>query len=144
MRFEALDLFPHARNPQAALAGLLLVAGCWEEAHQVSQDLSDAEGSYWHALVHRMEPETWNSDYWFGRVGSHPIFSELLAKATDVIRRHPRAGLELNSRWQPSVMNGWCDQARGSKDPELVSVVTEIHTAECRLLWQWCVGLNRE
>ena len=142
-RFRAEDLFPNARNPQAALAGLLLIAGCWEEAHQVSQDISGAEGSYWHALVHRMEPETWNSDYWFGRVGSHAIFSDLFAKASEAIRRHPGAGLKLQSQWQPSLMNRWCDRARDSQDPELISAVTEIHTAECRLLWQWCSGKNR-
>jgi len=91
-------------------------------------------------LVHRMEPETWNSDYWFGRVGSHGIFSELFARASRIIRQHPRVGLELQSQWQPSVFNSWCDRAPESKDPELTSVVTEIHTAECWLLWQWCAG----
>ena len=144
MRFAAKDLFPKARNSQATLAGLLLIAGCWEDAHQVSQDLNDAEGGYWHALLHRMEPETWNSDYWFRRVGVHPIFAELFPNATDVIRRHPRAGLELQSQWKPSLLNSWCDRARASKDPELISAVTEIHTAECWLLWQWCSGLNRK
>jgi hypothetical protein len=142
LRFGAQDLFPNARNPQAALAGLLLIAGCWDEAHQVSQDLNDAEGSYWHALAHRMEPETWNSDYWFGRVESHPIFAELLAKASEVIRQHPRARLELQSRWQPPLLNSWCDRARESQDPELVSAVTEIHSAECWLLWKWCARLS--
>lgn len=143
IRFRPDDLFPNARNPKAALAGLLLIAGCWEEAHQVSQDLGDAEGSYWHALVHRMEPETWNSDYWFGRVGSHHVFSQLLAEATEVIRRHPRAGLELQRQWQPSLMNSWCERAGESKDSELVAAVTEIHTTECRLLWRWCAGLSQ-
>ena len=144
LRFRVEDLFPNARNPKAALAGLLLMAGCWEEAHQVSQDLADAEGSYWHALAHRMEPETWNSDYWFGRVGPHAIFSELFAKASEVIRRHPRAGLELQSQWQPSLLTSWCDRARESKAPDFISAVTEIHTAECWLLWRWCAGLNRK
>ena len=145
MRSQAQDLFPNARNPQAALAGLLLIAGCWEEAHQISQDLADAEGSYWHALVHRMEPETWNSDYWFGRVGSHAIFSELFETASGIIRqRHRVVGLKLQSQWQPSLFNSWCDRAREHRDPELTSVITEIHTAECWLLWQWCVGLKRK
>jgi hypothetical protein len=144
MRLGADGLFPNARSPQAAVAGILLIAGCWDDAHQVSQDLNDAEGSYWHALVHRMEPETWNSDYWFGRVGPHPIFPPVLARAADVIRRHPQTGLELRNRWEPSLMNSWCDRARESKDSEFISAVTEIHTAECWSLLEWCTGPGRD
>ena len=142
MHYRATELFPHARNPQGALAGLLLIAGCWEQAHQISQEMTDAAGSYWHALVHRMEPETWNSDYWFGRAGSHHIFAALHAKAVEVIGQHPRVSLQLQKRWQPSLMNSWCDRARKSKDPELLSAVTEIHTSECWLLWRWCAAPN--
>jgi hypothetical protein len=43
------------------LAGLLLCAGDWKSAHERVDDLSGPDGCYWHALVHRMEPDTWAS-----------------------------------------------------------------------------------
>src|SRR5580698_8023386 len=41
-------LFPHARSPEAALAGLYFYFGCWDEAHSVAQDIASRDGSYWH------------------------------------------------------------------------------------------------
>src|SRR4051812_18230444 len=50
-------LFPNARYAAASHAGLLLLLRCWDKSHQISQNLSSAEGSYWHALAHRIEPD---------------------------------------------------------------------------------------
>lgn len=47
------ELFPEAHAPQAALAGLYLYFSCRDEAHEVAQADSSAEGSYWHGIVHR-------------------------------------------------------------------------------------------
>ena len=69
---SAGDLFPTSRAPEAALAGLYFYFSCWDDAHRVAQDISTAEGSYWHAIVHRQEPDDWNSAYWFRQVGRHP------------------------------------------------------------------------
>ncbi len=52
------------------MAGLLLLFGCWEQAHQVSQEDDSKEGSYWHGIVHRLEPDNSNAAYWFNRVGT--------------------------------------------------------------------------
>src|SRR5580704_4979982 len=70
----AARLFPQSRAPEAAVAGLLVYFSCMEEAHQVAQDVESAEGSFWHAIVHRREPDAGNAGYWFQRVGAHPIF----------------------------------------------------------------------
>ncbi|HWC96454.1 MAG TPA: hypothetical protein VG456_06890 [Candidatus Sulfopaludibacter sp.] len=74
---SARQLFPHARAPEAALAGLYLRCGAWNEAHEIAQDIATPEGSYWHALVHRAEPDESNAAYWFRQTGRHPIFAEL-------------------------------------------------------------------
>ena len=55
--------FPGARSQRGALAGLWLYFGGFEEAHELAQNLSTTEGCYWHALLHRMEPDAWNSGY---------------------------------------------------------------------------------
>ncbi len=134
------DLFPEARSPKAALAGLLLIAGHWEKAHQMAQDLDNREGNYWHALAHRMEPDTWNSDYWFGRVGSHPIFPDLCEAASAILKQHPELNLDLKDDWDPRLFNAWCDRTREGRNPELRSAVLAIHAAECWLLWFWCAA----
>src|SRR5271156_4524952 len=54
--------------PEAALAGLYLYFSCWQEAHEIAQNISTSEGSYWHAMVPRQEPDAGNAGYWFRQV----------------------------------------------------------------------------
>src|SRR5579884_3956805 len=65
-------------------AGLWLAFGFLDESHKISQDLHTAEGSYWHALMHRREPDFWNSKYWFRQVGAHPVFADLAKAAAEL------------------------------------------------------------
>src|SRR5207302_2780656 len=81
---SARALFPQSRAPEAALGGLLLYFSCCDEAHAIVQDLTSAEGSYWHAIVHRQEPDASNSSYWFRQVGTHATFTELRVLATSI------------------------------------------------------------
>ena len=78
-------LFPGARAPQAAVSGLLLLVGCWDESHELSQGIEPGEGSYWHAILHRREPDYSNSKYWLRRVGGHPIFADLATTGTRLL-----------------------------------------------------------
>jgi hypothetical protein len=73
--------FPKSRHPDAALAGLWLRFAEWDRAHTIAQDLPSVEGSYWHAILHRQEPDGWNSGYWFRRVRLHPVFKQLAEEA---------------------------------------------------------------
>src|SRR6516165_1333879 len=47
------------------LAGLWLFHDFLDESHAISQDIDTIEGSYWHAILHRREPDYVNSKYWF-------------------------------------------------------------------------------
>jgi hypothetical protein len=66
------------------MAGLYLYFGCWAEAHETAQDIATPEGSYWHAIVHRQEPDAWNSGYWFRQVGAHAIYPALRDAAAEI------------------------------------------------------------
>lgn len=130
-------LFPGARAAEAAVSGLLLLAGCWNESHEVSQDIASQEGSYWHALAHRIEPDSANAGYWFRQVGEHPIFGELHSQASEILKRHG-AGWELEQAWAPLLFIEWCEEARRASGSELASAALEIQRAEWDLLFDWC------
>jgi hypothetical protein len=112
----------------AVLAGLWLYCGRFEESHGISQELNTAEGSYWHAILHRQEPDDWNSGYWFRRVGRHPIFGELAARAKD-------AGYG-GGEWDAEGFIRYCAAARkeGGQKAELARRVQHI---EFGLLMAW-------
>lgn len=63
--------------PETARAGLYLYFGFWSRAHEVAQEIHTAEGSYWHAILHRIEPDAWNAAYWVRRVGKHPVYAQV-------------------------------------------------------------------
>ena len=58
-------------------SGLWLLAGDLDRSHEISQADHSAEGSFWHAIMHRREGDFGNSKYWFRRVGEHPLFDQL-------------------------------------------------------------------
>lgn len=41
--------------------------GNWEEAHNIAQDIHTSMGSWIHALLHVIEGDQWNADYWFSK-----------------------------------------------------------------------------
>src|SRR4051794_41678662 len=47
----------------ACRAGLWLLFDFLDESHRVSQELHTPEGSFWHAIMHRREPDPDNSKY---------------------------------------------------------------------------------
>jgi hypothetical protein len=128
---SAEQLFPAARAAQAAFAGLWLYFGCWNEAHEIAQDLSSREGSYWHAIVHRQEPDAWNSGYWLRQVGAHPIFVRLHRYAKEI-------GIDLGSRWDPFAFIELCDRARSHPGSELQRQAMTVQQIEWQLLLDFC------
>jgi hypothetical protein len=123
----ARALFPASRAPEAALAGLYLYFSCWDEAHQIAQNIATPEGSYWHAIVHRQEPDDGNSAYWFHQVGSHPIYPSLAAVAN-------------LPRWDPVAFIERCAQARGEPASGLEHLALEVQRAEWQLLFDFCAA----
>lgn len=110
-------LFPGARDGQSALAGLLLRVGCWAESHDVAQNINSVEGSYWHGIIHRMEPDSSNARYWFGRVGEHAIFPQLFGYAAEILKNNGPKHWRLTTAWDPFLFIEWCDEARGTGRP---------------------------
>ena len=65
-----------------------------DPAHDLVQDLTDADAALIHAIVHRREPDYWNAKYWFRRVEDHPVF-RLLTPRVVALATTPELGLLL-------------------------------------------------
>lgn len=129
---RSADLFPNARSPQGALAGLWLYFSCFTESHEIAQELHTPEGSYWHGIVHRQEPDNWNSAYWFRRVGKHPIF-EPLSQAAAALGYPAKPG-----PWDPFAFIEFCSGARAGRED--ASLAQQIQRAEWQLLFSHCAA----
>lgn len=132
-------LFPGARSSQAAVAGLLLRFGCWSDSHNVAQEIQTVEGSYWHAILHRLEPDSSNAAYWFRRVGQHAIFPDLHRRAAEILKERGPKQWRLKSGWDPFLFLEWCDEAR-QKSSEAEKTAQAIQMAEWKLLFGWCAA----
>jgi hypothetical protein len=129
----AREAFAKCSKPAEAEAGWLLYAGFGTECHSVAQDLASREGSYWHAIYHRMEPDAWNSKYWFRQVGSHPVFPALA-------RRAAQAGWNSGSYWDPSKFVDFVMQSIERQDEVQIERAQSIQLAEWELLFEFCVS----
>lgn len=100
-------------NP-ALLAGLWLYVDDLDRSHRISQSLTDATGSYWHAIMHRREGDFQNSKYWLHQVGRHPAMDrfgyDALKFVDEVALRHrenPSDLLDVQRReWR--MLFAWC------------------------------------
>ncbi len=125
----------------AARAGLFLAIDAWDEAHAVAQDLDIPEGSYWHGVVHRREPDASNAKYWFRRLGHHPVFDQLGSPQTHQALPSVAAFDDIVTAgyWDPFRFVDWCTRCEEGKRPELRSELQELQQREMLLLLTYCV-----
>ena len=135
-------MFPDSRAPEAALAGLWLYFSCFDRAHSIAQEISGPDGSYWHGILHRQEPDAGNAAYWFRRVGDHPVFRPLWESAADVIGA-AAVKFRLKEAWDPFAFIDFCQDARQHPGSEAERVAREIQRAEWQLLFDHCAAVQR-
>ena len=135
---KAAELFPRAQSPVGARAGLFLYFSCLDEAHSEAQGLETAEGSFWHGVMHRQEPDPGNAAYWFRRVGAHPVFPALLAAAGPILERHAGTEFALGESWDPFRFIDFCESARRRAGSPAERAALEIQLAEWQLLFSYC------
>jgi hypothetical protein len=123
----------------ACRAGLWLYYNFLDESHAISQELHTPTGSYWHALMHRREPDFANSAYWFRRVGTHPVYEPLHAAAAELAADAPpdAAFLRTQAAWEPFAFVDLCSATLVGRVPceELCRLIQK---REWELLFDWC------
>ena len=137
-KLDAADLFPTAYAPREALGGLWLYFSCFNECHEIVQDLNSPEASFWHAILHRQEPDSANSVYWFRCVGTHPVFPDLLAAAKHIVDQYPNSGFRIAAKWDPFSFLSFCEKARQAPGSPSERAALEIQRAEWQLLFDYC------
>ncbi|MBC7816995.1 MAG: hypothetical protein IAG10_08920 [Planctomycetaceae bacterium] len=142
------DLCGHAissADATAVLAGLWLLHGDGDASHRQSQSIEDEGrhrcGNFWHAIMHRQEPDYGNSKYWSRRVGQPEFLAELARRADELIAadgsdasRRWRVKLGLPSRWDSFAFVDWCEAAAREADKSQIGLVRRLQFIEMHLL----------
>src|SRR5262245_25608431 len=115
---------------RACLASIWLHHDFLDESHAISQEIRTPTGSYWHAILHRREPDASNSAYWFRRVGEHAIFADLASEAAQLGYHSSEA------RWNPFAFIDECEGHRGKGD-ETEGLLRRVQRAEWELLFDY-------
>jgi hypothetical protein len=125
------ELFPGARDPESALSGLFLYFSCLKEAHDLLHlDLGSPDGGYWHAIMHRMEGDAFNADYWFRYIGRHPLFPALAREAAKI-------GYLPGADWDPFAFVRYCGASAKANDDDLAR---RVQLVEWQLLFDYCAA----
>ncbi len=140
---DAQSLFPRAPHSEAAYSGLWLYFSCLDESHSVSQQIHSPEGSFWHGIMHRQEPDAGNSAYWFRRTGRHPVFPALRDEAARLATARPDASFTVEDEWDPFAFIDFCEQARRRPGSEHEELALDIQRVEWQILFDYCARPNR-
>ena len=128
---------------EAIKSGLLLWNDALDESHNISQGLANQTGSYWHGIMHRREPDYSNSKYWFGRVGTHPIFPALRERALAILKEtsnpsdalaHITQTIEAEENWNAYQFIDWCQAAEDEAADDVTRFLQQVQAEEIKLL----------
>lgn len=135
-----------ATDLTAMKAGLYLLHDEFDASHSCSQSIEGLgslhSGDFWHAILHRREPDYGNAKYWFRHVGRHPVFDqlaplvkqrldEIVGPLSATLQRW-KSRLITSSGWDPFAFVDLCEAA--AHDTSLAPWCEKIQYEEMLLL----------
>jgi len=148
-----------AENPDATLpikmrskvdvialrAGLFQWHDFLNESHELSQSIEgqgeNQLGDYWHAIMHRREPDYSNAKYWFRQIGNQPTYRDLRQHADGILEKSNAAEappwrnrLTAGPKWDPFAFVDMCEECAADETSELAIAARRIQYAEMSLL----------
>jgi hypothetical protein len=143
---KEFGLNPSSKTSETALrAGLFQWHDFLDESHQLSQRIEgegeDRLGDYWHAIMHRREPDYSNAKYWFRQIGRQQTYRPLQkeAGATLATLGDPAAGLwrdrlQPGAKWDPFAFVDLCEECAADETTDLAYAARRIQYVEMSLL----------
>ncbi|HSH92695.1 MAG TPA: hypothetical protein VK968_00955 [Roseimicrobium sp.] len=104
-----------------------------DASHSISQDIDATSGSLVHGILHRREPDYWNSKYWFRRVGPHPVYPEIAKRVKALLDQSGAktlaAKLVPTGNWDVFAFVDVCEATAGkNSDATLLRDIQRIET----------------
>lgn len=150
---ETLPVTTPPTERTALLAGLLQWHDFLDDSHTESQSIEglgiDQNGDYWHAIMHRREPDYSNAKYWFEQVGDHLHFSymasyinELRECNREVFNCMEAEGIAdfcPDGRWDPLAFVDFCQFAHESGNVDVILFAEHLQWYEMEglLAYSW-------
>jgi hypothetical protein len=134
-----------AVDDTAFRAGLYQWHDFMNESHELCQSIEgkgdNRLGDYWHAILHRREPDYSNAKYWFRQIGNQPTYRELRHMADSILAgsNAPEASrwrdrLHTLSKWDPFAFVDLCEECAADETSELALAARRIQYAEMSML----------
>ena len=143
IRTKIEDLTRQANLPALRIDLLHALVLLWhdrlEASHRIVQEIETPDGSLIHAMMHRREPDYWNSKYWWRRVGTHPVFPALADAVTRALQDEPSpmlARIVNQGNWDPLAFVDECQQAAplpATEEPHRTAVEVQRIEFQCAL-----------
>ncbi len=152
-QLEVLDENRLGRDVRSREDIIALSAGVWQmngfldRSHALAQSVEGRgkhrAGDYWHASMHRSEPDYSNAKYWFRRVGVQGIHRFLASDADQILSI---CGSPEASGWRTAIVGQgppkWnalsfvdlCEHLANHRNPELLLAARKIQLIEMALL----------
>ncbi len=134
-----------AGERRALVCSLLLL---WHDhldaSHELSQGIASADGSFLHAMMHRREPDYWNSKYWWRRVGNHPAFATISKRVSEFLIEHTPCEsakkMMPGGAWDACAFVDACEEAEEGGNEAQRTLLREIQRIEFETLLDFFVN----
>ena len=128
-------------DARAVLAGLWLYHDCLNESHEVSQSISSATGSFWHAIMHRREADFSNAKYWYARCRHHPALRRIALEGRVALQDLPEGQIlrrVVDDDWDPDAFVDVVEAIHQKTDDPLYAAAVRLQRVEWRVLFAHC------
>ncbi|HEV7298996.1 MAG TPA: hypothetical protein VGN72_06480 [Tepidisphaeraceae bacterium] len=125
------------------LAGLWLLHDWLEPSHTLSQGVETANGSFWHAVLHRREGDFNNARYWYGKCRNHPVMATLATEGQAIVKASNAsddARTITRNGWDTYAMVDFVESVYDAADDHPpVQLARDLQNLEWRILFDYTV-----